>query len=303
MAYNNMEKNAMYKNMQANYENMDSNTKIMFETLMQGYLQQYRLKQMEDIKLNRPLTQFLICEIPLNCITVAEYQRIPDELKIAKAIKNFDACKVDVKCANYRDEKIYLMDGWHTYEILKAKGYSTMLVKLFFNKTLEEEAKLFASQDEGKTRVSAVDKFNASTIAGEEWAKDIQEICNVRKLTIRHKGRNNAKNNITSVTILKRTYEKYGKEGVELILDLLIDASYDAFKFGFKSDYLCIGTEALACGVKYGDEKYITLLNVMKTLKNPDAFVGKAKTEFPNNSGRHGEGSIQDYVRHILGII
>ena len=194
--------NKLYEAMQENYSNMTESTRGMLTTLMQGYQQQFQLKQMEDIKLNRPLTSHIVVEIPLNCITVAAYQRLPNEVKIAKAIKNFDYCKVDVKSANYREGKIYLMDGWHTYEILKAKGYTTMLLKLFFNKTLEEEAQLFASQDEGKTRVSAVDKFYASEISGASWATAIRDICDKRKLTIRHKGEKSAKNNVTSITKL-----------------------------------------------------------------------------------------------------
>jgi len=236
-----------------------------------------------------------------------KYQRALNESRVATNAGNFNYNKVNVKFASYRDGKLYLIDGKHTAALLEKKGYEEMYIMLIFDLTYEEEAYLFITQYEGSTKVSIEDLYEASIEAKIDWAIDLKDIFDEKKITVtKEKEERLGRRTISALTRMKNAYLKKdskatkGPEAYKVIINTIFDLGWDEFDGGFKSDYLEIGCVMCSKGVTYGSDVYNGVISHLSQYKNPDAFMGEAKKRYSNDGGKHGEGSVITYVRDLL---
>lgn len=92
------------------------------------------------------------------------YQRDLDQKKIAVIVSNFNIHKFGIIKVSYRDGVYYVYDGQHRLAAIKTKnGGRDCLVEceVHYGLTYEDEARLFAEQYDGATKVDIVYKWRA----------------------------------------------------------------------------------------------------------------------------------------------
>lgn len=263
---------------------------------------------------NLPEETFVVMTIPYRALSFDVYQRDVNYNKINDMIVNYNPNKVDIKSLVFRDGKLMVDDGQHLTLTRNAIGYTDGLFKVHpYINTLEDASAMFSDQHNGVTRLSGIDKYKADLYAKRAYALAIKEVCDARKITLRYVGGISKRpslmrNNINAIKPLIAAYKLCGKSGIEVILDIIIDAGWrDNFDCAFKSDCLVIGKTLCEIAhknntiAKVGDDNYNKVLDTMKIFNNPDDWIGIAHHEYSGNRGQHGEGSIRDYVRFICG--
>lgn len=115
------------------------------------------------------------------------YQRDPNEGKKRLLRTNFNMKKLNPLLVSYRDGVLLVLDGGHRLEIAIELGIPFLPVKVLEGLTIEEEATLFATQDDQKVTVKAAQKFKAGLVAKDQIASTIYAICDSYGLTVTNK--------------------------------------------------------------------------------------------------------------------
>lgn len=91
------------------------------------------------------------------------YQRMLDNKKIAQIVSNFNPHKFGIPKVSFRDGKYYVYDGQHRVIAIKTlKGTDCFIqCEVHFGLTYEDEAKLFAEQYDGATKVDFMYRWRA----------------------------------------------------------------------------------------------------------------------------------------------
>ena len=241
--------------------------------------------------------KWVVKDVPISTLFVDNYQRMFDMSKINKVLPAFDENKVDVKLVNYRNGKFYLVDGWHTAIILTLMGKKNMTVKITNNLTLEEEAKLFAIQDEGTTRVGRAEKFFALLKSGDNRVRKIFELCNKFGYKL-NRGTKRAAGGyeITGVA----TVEALDKAGtLEKALTILKESGFENQTEAFNHKFLGAFTVLREFTVEPGDASWNNLISLLKSTGNPFMFVEHCKEELnvPRSIQSHQEQYIKAFLR------
>lgn len=253
-------------------------------------------------------------EVPIKYLDIPNYQRTALEEKVNKIVRFYDELCIQVKRANIRDGRIWVVDGQQTIEALLAIGETYPerkqdWVPMMVSNTLtyEQESILFMNQYNCVTRVSHNDRFRAGVEGKVVWALEIKEVIDNYHLTTERKI-TPIKNNISATSTLmsiytsinKETNEPCGKDGVEITLRVIKDAGYDEYSNGFSKNMLSIGAVLAKYNVKIGDAKYKKVVDLMKTLGNPDIFASTATAKYPSSSTGKGEGAVRCWIRNMI---
>lgn len=153
-----------------------------------------------------------------------EAQRTVSLAWVKAHIQKFDPEQLGYIVVNRRaNGKLFIIDGQHRVELLRAVGWGDQLVhsEYFDGLTQAQEAALFNSRNDRKS-VSPVDKFRIGVIAGDPIACDINRIVNEHKLVVSNQvnvGR------VVAVKALQRVYNGGGivseKEGPTALANTL----------------------------------------------------------------------------------
>ena len=149
-------------------------------------------------------------------LLTAVFQRPLEEARVEKLIQKYNPYKVNPIKVNYRNGQFYVYDGQHTLIMLSRLFGNNYMVPVIisYNLELEQEAELFATQDEGSKRLSKMDNFR-SRMVYEPKAQDIFACCTEAGCTIPYKvGEvNKGRGKIVAVNELENMYDRLGRKG------------------------------------------------------------------------------------------
>lgn len=161
-----------------------------------------------------------------NLTSGAGYQRPVDSKRVERIISQFNEHKVNPIKVSFRDGRYWVYDGQHTLTVLKAmnKGEDCMVwCEVHFGLTYEDEAKLFAEQYDGSTKVDINYKMNALYEAGDPVVVDMKVKAESAGLTMNFtKGKGD--NKLIAVGKLHNIYKSMGAESYRKILCLIKQA-------------------------------------------------------------------------------
>lgn len=191
------------------------------------------------------------------------------------------------------------MDGAHTLSILlymQSKGFPIYAItcKVFINLTLEEEADLFATQNEGKTNLRGYERYKAELCAKKPTAVIINQVTKEFGLTVKTNRNStiNRYNNINAVEELYRIVKRDGENALRFVFAVLQGT-------GWKDDM--VYTQRMLAGISAcykhcEDTKAFNyfLLN-LKQYKSCDEFVRVAQDKIEEHEGHPAE-KIRDYL-------
>ena len=178
---------------------------------------------MSDIKAFVPDVFFELISIS-NLVSNQEYQRSLSRRHIERTVEHFDLFQINPIKVSRREGQNYVINGQHTIEIIAtASGSRDTPVWCMVYDGLEylHEASIFAEQQKFTKSLSAFEIFKANLEADSDKhivIKDIVEQCGLSLATSKSK----AIGGICAVGSLLDIYDKYGYEGLERTLRLIV---------------------------------------------------------------------------------
>lgn len=148
-----------------------------------------------------------VVDLPLLELDIAAYQKSLDIKRVEKIVKKFDINRMRPIDASFRDGKYYVFDGQHRANAYYLMGYTHIPAIIHRGLSYEDEAYLFARQQDEVGSVTLNHKWNALVEAKDAEAMDIVKQCKEFGFTILAK--NNKGNNIKCIKTLIDIYHKF----------------------------------------------------------------------------------------------
>lgn len=150
-----------------------------------------------------------IVEIPILKINIGKYQKQLNMARCKKIADEFDINRMRPIEVSFRNGKYWCFDGQHRINAYKLMGKNTIPCIIHLDLTYEDEAYLFARQQENVGAVQAHHRWNALVEAKDQYVLDIVAIAKAQGFTILHK--NNKPNNIKCVKAIQTYYNDLGE--------------------------------------------------------------------------------------------
>jgi len=174
----------------------------------------------EDLSMeNTKSTSQRIELIALNKIVPAGYQRGTKAEQVKKIIAKFNEAKLDALLVSEQaDGTFHVIDGGHRTEALRKMGYTHAMARVLTGMTYEQEADLFARQDEDSRSLSWFDFHRAGVIAKNETWLRLEKILGDNGFQI---GNGKDFKNISAVQTLLSILDEYGDQVLDETLCLI----------------------------------------------------------------------------------
>ena len=117
----------------------------------------------------------------------SKYQRDPKKWEQLLTRETFDWAKFEAVVVSYRDGVLYAVDGGHRVKYAVDAGIETLPVKILEGKTLEQEARQFATQKDQVVTIKAAQRFKADVVSKDRTASIIYALCDSFGLTVTNK--------------------------------------------------------------------------------------------------------------------
>lgn len=158
-----------------------------------------------------------------NLTSGAGYQRPIDPKKVERIISQFNEHKVNPIKVSFRGGKYWVFDGQHTVVVLKTMndGEDCMVwCEVHFGLTYEDEARLFAEQNDGSTKVDVAYKSKALYEAKDVETIEIKKIAESTGLQMNF-NHSKGDNKLIAISKVKNIYKSLGTEGLKKVLCLV----------------------------------------------------------------------------------
>ncbi len=252
---------------------------------------------------NRKMTYDLLCKdhmeigqkkialIPTELLFADErYQRTESlsSRKISRLARNFDPQQMDMLKVSARNDlcAFSVVDGFHRLEAAKKIGIEYLECEMFFDLSLEEEAKLFSKQNDYVDKLTPGQTHKAKVLLGVEECIELEDAC--RRFSIEMKDctkRGKApEGTIQSYTDALAIAKRNGKRGLIWVFSTLKDCSYTAEQNGLSSYTLYPIAKAYEVFGCTQDVKDI-IVDYLKQF-SPSRFRSICIAEFPMRSPR-----------------
>lgn len=168
-----------------------------------------------------------------------EYQRTHREHKTKKLVGGWDWLKYEPIRVNFRSGVPYCFAGQHRLEAMLQLGFTHAVCQTYTDLTKAQEAMLFASSNNDRSRNTAAENFTALLVGGDETALDIAQICREFGLIVDRSGGTDHLRAIDAVVRIYNDRTRGGPDGLRLTLGFALstfqgdkEASYGAFLQG-----------------------------------------------------------------------
>jgi hypothetical protein len=189
-------------------------------------------------------------------------------------VKEFNAHLLKPIRVSVRDGKFYVFDGQHRVNAMKILKETHIMCELHHGLTFEDEAWLFAHQNDNEVDVSPIWKFNALVKSGDADAVLMESILSNNKFHVAPGGGNNK---IQSVNGLYEVYNLYGAEIFNDVFYILRN-SWDGDKASLLKGFIC----GLALFIK--NNPNVDKMWLIKNLSKTSPITLKANAELLKNS-------------------
>lgn len=155
------------------------------------------------------------------------YQRPLSQLRVQDLAEKFDSGEArEIYVSQREDGTRWILDGQHTWAVLKAKGFTEWPCRVFFNLSEAEEARRFASYNNNTRRIPPVVQYNAEVLGGDTTAVALDKILSKFHLRI-SSAKLRAKDGYLGVgsrAVFQKLYELGGENLLTETLQLAVDA-------------------------------------------------------------------------------
>lgn len=189
---------------------INRNSVISNKTLSAARDAAYKLNQ--KYKLSEIGTTML----PLSKLSMGKYQKDLNIERVKRIVEKFDIHRMRPIEVSLRDGEYWVFDGQHRANAYYLMGLTEIPAVVHKGLTYQDEAYLFARQQEDVGSVNTNHKWNALTEAKDPETMDITKLCkNWGFVVLQH---NNKGNNIKCVKTIRDLYREFGPEKLGTIL-------------------------------------------------------------------------------------
>lgn len=155
-------------------------------------------------------------------LSIAKYQKPLNIIRVGEIIRKFNINRMRPIDVSYRDGEYWIFDGQHRANAYMQLGFTEIPAIIHYGLTYEDEAWLFAHQQDEVGSVNSNHKWNALKEAKDADVLDIVRLCREWGFTVLEK--NNKGNNIKCVKSLKDFYNEFGRAKLGTILMCIANA-------------------------------------------------------------------------------
>lgn len=189
---------------------INRNSVISNKTLSAARDAAYKLNQ--KYKLSEIGTTML----PLSKLSMGKYQKDLNIERVKRIVEKFDIHRMRPIEVSLRDGEYWVFDGQHRANAYYLMGLTEIPAVVHKGLTYQDEAYLFARQQEDVGSVNTNHKWNALTEAKDPETMDITKLCkDWGFVVLQH---NNKGNNIKCVKTIRDLYCEFGPEKLGTIL-------------------------------------------------------------------------------------
>ena len=228
----------------------------------------------------------MLAWIPVELLNIQPYQR-GRQKHVVQIAENWDDSKCNVLLVSYDEETgcFNVMDGQHRAIAARMRGVEYLVCEIFTGLTISDEAKLFVDGNTTSKKLNPFDTYRANQfIVGEDETelskidKQIAEVCKIYNIVVE---KSNARNTLKSVTEARSIIKRSGTEGLEFVINVIMDSFWNEFSEGFNGDLM----SALGKIYAYNpiDKKVIKarLCGFFRT-SNPTELIALGNNNYPN---------------------
>ncbi len=212
-------------------------------------------------------------------IVTQGYQRKDlNRANINKIVKEFDPRRLGVLTVSYRKGKYYVIDGQHRLVALMTLFDDDDFIvrcEIQHKHTYRSEAHVFVNQDDGKTRISPFQKFNAEMEEGVEDALAINQIATLCQLKIPTANTLKGDNVIRCIDKLRSIYSKRGGDSLHEVLWLIV-RTWGGAEASLKNQI--VSGVALFCETYDGDYSDKIFIKALANA-NPDKIISEGRDD------------------------
>lgn len=222
-----------------------------------------------------------IGQLPTNLLFVDySYQR-PTRSKVQKIAADFDPQKCGCLLVSYResDGLFAIIDGGNRFEAAKLIGETSLPCQILVGLSIEQEALVFAAQNDNRVRLTENDLLKAQVRAGDESAIGFQNLCKEFGIKLYA----NAPSGHLVCTKTARRYFDHDATALRWVFDMICRASWNTASKGFSVYTITPLFNVYETAHGNVNEIESKLLPVMQRLA-PVAMLDKARGMFTTNT-------------------
>lgn len=148
------------------------------------------------------------------------YQRLSSR-NMMKIAQNWDMNRCGILVVNYRDGLFFVIDGQHRMQAAQMNGITFLPCEMYSGLTQEQEAALFARQNEYVTKLSPYDVFKANLVIGDEVDTAIAKICEEFNVIIKKGCAKKGEARLGSITAARNIVQHSGTECLRWIFSTI----------------------------------------------------------------------------------
>ena len=209
---------------------------------------------------------------PADLMVDLSYQRDVNKIKVANIIKNYNPNAIGVVTLSIRENgDLYIIDGQHRVEALKQLGYGNTDINaiVFFDLTIEDEARLFVIMNESRTKPKKSDLYKASIKSGDVELIELNNMLNRNNICVGDKPGDGV---IRAIGTLHKVNNKIGIINLEKVIKVLLSANGNN-STSFQAEYI---TAVSTIIVKYKNVDTDRLALAIKKLGEPSLAIAKS---------------------------
>jgi hypothetical protein len=218
-----------------------------------------------------------------------EYQRVETN-NVNKLYKNWDIRKCEMLHVSYRDGYFYIVNGQHRYKAALLKGLTHLPCEISTGLTQEDEAGIFAEQNDNIKRLNTYDIFKANLVRKEKTDTIIKNICDSYNITVK-KSSSSVTGNLKCLTKVRSIINNDGEECLRWIFDVIKGSGWQHTPYAYGS--LVISFLHLVYTNSKNLTKTTTKIISLLSKTNFDTLKAEATIEYPNVST---ETALKSYI-------
>lgn len=182
----------------------------------------------------RELGKIRIGLLPLDLLFVDDSYQRPTRSRVKQIASHFDDNKCGFLLVSYREteSRFAIIDGGNRYEAAKLIGITALPCQILTGLSLEEEAAVFAAQNENRVRLTENDLLKAQVCAGDEIAIGFQNLCKEFGIKLYHNGQDAKVGTLVCVKTARRLYTE-DADALRWAFEMICKANWNSISKGF----------------------------------------------------------------------
>ncbi len=182
----------------------------------------------------RTVGEIRIGFLPLSVLCVDySYQRY-SRTKVKEIASNFDHNKCGFLLVSYRENesRFAIIDGGHRFEAASLIGLTSLPCQILTGLSVEDEAKVFAAQNENRTRLSETDLLKAQIVSGDEIAIGFQMLTKEFGIKLYHNGSDARIGTLVCIKTARKIYAE-NPDALRWVFEMIRKANWNSVSKGY----------------------------------------------------------------------